>query len=146
MKRSSVALRMMSLIAATAFAGCGGGGSDTSSTAATPTAGAPAPSPSPSPAPSPAPAPAPAAAPAPAPTGVALRGKSLWTDLPNTDLSCDGCHGPAPLSTTAQRAAAGWEVIASAIQNNRGGMGALTGKLTGQDMRDLSAYLATPNI
>jgi len=44
------------------------------------------------------------------------------------------------------RGAAGWQVIASAIQNNRGGMGALAGRINAFDRQDLSAELANPEI
>jgi hypothetical protein len=141
MKRTPISIRIASTLAAAALAACGGGGgTDASST--------PAPSPTAS---SPAPAATPAAAPAPAPAptaGVAARGKTLYFDLPNTALSCEGCHGlPVNNQNNILRAAGNWQVIASAIQQNKGGMGALSAAgLSGFDMQDIAAYLATPGL
>lgn len=62
--------------------------------------------------------------------------------------SCVGCHGlpgsqPASLILSAANADV---VLASAIQNNVGGMGALQGRYTPQQILDITAYLATPGI
>ena len=135
---------MVSVLTASALAACGGGGGDpapstastTGTTAATPAA-------------APAPAPAPAPASSGYPTGNAIRGKALWTDLPNTTLSCDGCHGPAVAAGPAQLAAANNpELIARAISNNAGGVMRVLAfpVLNGQDLADIAAYLVTPGI
>jgi mono/diheme cytochrome c family protein len=62
--------------------------------------------------------------------------------------SCAGCHGlpgsqPASLILSAANADV---VLTSAIQNNVGGMGALQGRYTQQQILDITAYLATPGI
>lgn len=144
-QRHPVSITLAAALLGAALAGCGGGGSE-SATPTSPAAAAPAPAaPASSPAASPAPAPAPAAAPAPA--GNAARGKALWADLPNTTLACSDCHGDPRMNVNnVLRGAAGWEVIASAIQQNKGGMGALAGTINGFDMQDISAYLANPGI
>jgi hypothetical protein len=144
MKRTPTTLRIASALTLAALAACGGGGSDSpTSTTTTGTTTAP---------PAAAPAPAPAAAPAPAssgyPAGNAVRGKAIYSDLPNTMLSCEGCHGPAQFSPTALRAANNPELIARAISNNAGGaMRQLAFPvLNGQDLADIAAFLVTPGI
>ncbi len=163
MKQSiSISIRLAAAMTAGALAACGGGGDPATGTP-TPIAGAPAPaaapaaSPAPAPAPaaSAAPAPAPASAPSPAPApapaavpGDAVRGKQIYSDLPNTALACVQCHG-APSSNISNilSAAGDWQVISRAITANKGGMGALAFPvLTGYDMQDIAAYLAQPNL
>lgn len=142
-RRHPISITIAAALVGAALAGCGGG-SDPSPTA-TPT-GTPAAS-TPAPAPAAPAAASPPSAPAPAPTGNASRGKSLWNDLPNTTLACNDCHGDPRMNVNnVLRGAVGWEVIASAIQQNKGGMGALAGTINGFDMQDISAYLANPGI
>lgn len=50
------------------------------------------------------------------------------------------------IATSTQAAANADVVLASAIQNNVGGMGALQGRYTQQQILDITAYLATPGI
>jgi hypothetical protein len=167
MKRVPFPTRLAATLTLAALAACGGAGDDTGSrSGATPTTTAPAASaPSPAadvapapagggstPAPGPAPAPAPGApvAPAPAPPvaipGDPVRGKQLYSDLPNTVLSCEGCHTAAVNNIGGILAAAGdWRVIARAIADGKGGMNALAFPvLTGYDLQDIAAYLANP--
>ncbi len=173
MKRIPISVRLAATLAAAVFAGCGSGGDAgttpaASSAPASPTANAAAPSTAPvttpaaptTPAPAaqdPTPAtdplaapPPPAAAPAPPPAiaGNAARGKQLFADLPNTTLSCEGCHGPAIDNVSNILSAAGdWTVISRAIASGRGGMDALAFPvLTGYDLQDIAAYLAQPTL
>jgi hypothetical protein len=149
MIRNPIAVRLAAAAMFAALAGCGGAGSDTPAggptTVAAPSS-VPVATPAAAPAAAPSPTPAPVAA-SPVPTGDPVRGKALWSDLPNTTLACMDCHGEPDLNVNnVLRGAAGWQVIASAIQNDRGGMGALAGRINGFDMQDLSAYLANPGI
>jgi hypothetical protein len=145
MKRTSTSLRIASVLTLAALAACGGGGGDAPAGTTTPTGTTSA-------APAAAPAPAPAAAPAPAssgyPVGNAARGKAIYSDLPNTALSCEGCHGPAQFSSVPLRAANNPELLARAISNNAGGtMRQLAFPvLNGQDLADIAAFLVTPGI
>jgi mono/diheme cytochrome c family protein len=162
MKQSiSISIRLAVAVTAAALAACGGGGESTSSPAATsatpPVTDAPTPAadtaalPAPAPAPALSGAPAPAPAPVPAPAagaGDAVRGKQIYSDLPNTALACVQCHGAPNLDINKILTAAGdWTVISRAITANKGGMGALAFPvLTGYDMQDIAAYLAQPNL
>ncbi|MFN7645134.1 MAG: c-type cytochrome [Burkholderiales bacterium] len=144
----SISIRLAAAMTAGALAACGGGG-EPATGAPTSIAGAPAPAAAP--AASPAPAPTPSAAPAPAPAAVegdAVRGKQIYSDLPNTVLACSQCHGAPNLNISNILSAAGdWQVISRAITANKGGMGALAFPvLTGYDMQDIAAYLAQPNL
>jgi hypothetical protein len=143
MKRIPTSLRIASVLTMAALAACGGGGGDDAPAATTTTAATTA-----APAAAPAPAPAPAPASSGYPTGNAVRGKQIYADLPNTTLSCEGCHGPAQFATSPLRAANNPELIARAISNNAGGaMGALKFPvLNGQDLADIAAFLVTPGI
>jgi mono/diheme cytochrome c family protein len=77
-----------------------------------------------------------------------VRGKQIYSDLPNTALACVQCHGAPTANISNVLSAAGdWEVISRAITANKGGMGALAFPvLTGYDMQDIAAYLAQPNL
>jgi len=77
-----------------------------------------------------------------------VRGKQIYSDLPNTALACSQCHGAPNLNISNILSAAGdWQVISRAITANKGGMGALAFPvLTGYDMQDIAAYLAQPNL
>jgi cytochrome c5 len=160
-KTTPISIRLAAALAVGALAACGGGG-ETASAPAPATTGAAAPAATPAPAPAPAAAPAPSAAPAPAPApgaspapapapavaGDAVRGKQIYSDLPNTVLACSQCHG-APINNISNilSAAGDWTVISRAITANKGGMGALAFPvLTGFDMQDIAAYLAQPNL
>jgi mono/diheme cytochrome c family protein len=130
MKRTPLTIRLATTLTVAALAACGGGGGET--TTAAPSA-----------------SPAPAATPAPTTVaGNAVRGKQIYNDLPNTMLACVDCHG-APINNVSGilKAAGNWQVIALAIQTNKGGMGALASPvLNGFDMQDIAAYLAQPNL
>jgi len=162
MKRIAIPMRLAAAFTAAALAGCGSGGDadrtpETSPASAVVAGTEPVPAPSAAPTPaapqagvSPDPDPASSAAPTPAPPtvieGDAVRGKQLYADLPNTTLSCEGCHGAAIDNVSNILSAAGdWKVIARAIAAGRGGMDALAFPvLTGFDMQDIAAYLAQP--
>jgi mono/diheme cytochrome c family protein len=71
---------------------------------------------------------------------VASNGKVLYTSR------CSGCHGPAAAGGSKVLNGANSAVtILSAINNNRGGMGSLS-ILTQQNLADIAAFLATPNM
>jgi hypothetical protein len=146
MKRIPTSLRIASVLTLAALAACGGGGGDDAPAGTTTTAATTATTAAPAAAPAPAPAPAPASSGYPA--GNAVRGKQIYSDLPNTTLSCEGCHGPAQFATSPLRAANNPELIARAISNNAGGqMGVLKFPvLNGQDLADIAAFLVTPGI
>jgi len=158
MKRIAIPMRLAAAFTAAALAGCGSGGDadrtpETSPASAVVAGTEPVPAPSaaaPQADVSPDPDPASSAAPTPAPPtvieGNAVRGKQLYADLPNTTLSCEGCHGAAIDNVSNILSAAGdWKVIARAIAAGRGGMDALAFPvLTGFDMQDIAAYLAQP--
>ncbi|MEI7536061.1 MAG: c-type cytochrome [Comamonadaceae bacterium] len=82
-------------------------------------------------------------APVVTPTGVipvASNGKTLYASR------CSGCHGPAAAGGSKVLNGANSPLtIQAAINSNRGGMGSLSG-LTTQNLADIAAYLATPNI
>jgi len=70
---------------------------------------------------------------------VAATGKTLYA-------SCAGCHGPAAAGgLKVLNGANNALIILSAIAGNLGGMGSLS-NLTNQNLADIAAYLATPNI
>jgi hypothetical protein len=144
MKRIPTSLRIASVLTLAALAACGGGGGDDAPTPTPSATGASAAAPAAAPAPAPAPAPASSGYPA----GNAVRGKQIYSDLPNTTLSCEGCHGPAQFATSPLRAANNPELIARAISNNAGGtMRQLAFPvLNGQDLADIAAFLVTPGI
>ncbi len=73
-----------------------------------------------------------------------VRGKLLYS-APRP-LACDtpgACHGVSPVSNVffIQRAANNWTVIQAAIAANRGGMGALAGRFTEAELRDIAAFI-----
>ena len=71
---------------------------------------------------------------------VASTGKVLYASR------CSGCHGPAAAGgSKVLRGANSAITILSAINNNRGGMGSLS-ILTQQNLADIAAFLATPNM
>jgi mono/diheme cytochrome c family protein len=71
---------------------------------------------------------------------VASNGKVLYAS------QCNGCHGPAAAGgSKVLNGANSAMTILWAINNNRGGMGSLT-SLTQQNMADIAAFLATPNM
>jgi len=70
---------------------------------------------------------------------VAATGKTLYA-------RCAGCHGPAAAGgLNVLNGANDALIILSAISGNVGGMGSLS-NLTNQNLADIAAYLATPNI
>lgn len=77
----------------------------------------------------------------------AAAGKTAYNQIIGGQ-SCAGCHGlPGSQPTSLILSAANADVVlASAIQNNVGGMGALQGRYTQQQIVDIAAYLATPGI
>ena len=71
---------------------------------------------------------------------VAANGKVLYASR------CSGCHGPAAAGgSKVLNGANSALTILSAIKSNLGGMGTL-GALSNQDLADIAAYLATPNM
>lgn len=77
----------------------------------------------------------------------AAAGKTAYNQV-ISGQSCASCHGlPGSQSASLILSAANADVVlASAIQNNVGGMGALQGRYTQQQILDITAYLATPGI
>lgn len=81
-------------------------------------------------------------------TAAAATAGKVAYNLNTGSLSCASCHG-LPGSQTSSRlllAAATPSMIPNAITNNVGGMGSLANKYTTQQLSDMAAYLATPNI
>ena len=71
---------------------------------------------------------------------VASTGKVLYASR------CSGCHGPAAAGGSKVLNGANSAItILSAINSNRGGMGTLS-SLTQQNLADIAAFLATPNM
>jgi len=71
---------------------------------------------------------------------VASTGKVLYASR------CSGCHGPAAAGgSKVLNGANSAMTILSAINSNRGGMGSLS-ILTQQNLADIAAFLATPNM
>ena len=70
----------------------------------------------------------------------ATNGKALYASN-----GCGGCHGAVPAGLNVLAGANSPSVIQSAIGSNFGGMGKYSG-LTSQNLADIAAYLATPNI
>jgi mono/diheme cytochrome c family protein len=136
MTRTRVSIRLASAAMLAALAACGGGGDDTP----TPT-GTPPPTATPTSA-----APPPTAATPTTPVGDAVAGKALWnTKVTGVGLSCADCHGlPTDDVNNVLNGAAGYEVIAGAIQRNGASMTVFQGRLSVQQMQDLSAYLKNP--
>jgi mono/diheme cytochrome c family protein len=129
MTRTRVSIRLASAAMLAALAACGGGGGD--------------------PAPSTTAVATPTATTAPTtPVGDAVAGKALWnTKVTGVGLSCADCHGrPTDNVNNVLTGAAGYEVIAGAIQQSGSSMAVFQGRLSVQQMRDLSAYLKTPTI
>lgn len=76
----------------------------------------------------------------PAATVSAANGKALYASK-----SCGGCHGTPPARANVLAGANNPAVIRSAISGDMGGMGMFS-SMTTQDLADIAAYLATPNI
>jgi mono/diheme cytochrome c family protein len=74
----------------------------------------------------------------------AANGKVLYTS--NSVLSCAGCHGTPPSIQKVLNGANRPTVILDAINQNAGGMGMYAGKFSTQQLNDMAAYLATPNL
>ena len=92
----------------------------------------PTPSPTPNPTPSPPPAtPTPAPAPAPAPSAGSI-GKTLWAN------NCQSCHG----GSTGKGSSASNTL--TAIRNNTGGMGFLSGSIGSTEASQIATYAANP--
>jgi mono/diheme cytochrome c family protein len=77
----------------------------------------------------------------------AAAGKTAY-NLVISGQSCASCHGvPGSQPTSLILSAANADVVLnSAILNNVGGMGVLSGRYTQQQILDITAYLATPGI
>lgn len=75
-------------------------------------------------------------------------GKLAYNLVVTGGQSCASCHGvPGSVATSRILAAANADIVLdSAIINNIGGMGALSGLYTRQQILDISAYLATPGL
>ena len=74
----------------------------------------------------------------------AANGKVLYTN--NGVMSCGGCHGTPPSRLKVLNGANDPNSIANAISSDAGGMGMYAGKFTTQNMNDIAAYLAQPNL
>jgi mono/diheme cytochrome c family protein len=71
---------------------------------------------------------------------VAINGKALYAS------QCSGCHGPAAAGGSKVLKGANSAItIQAAINSNRGGMSSLS-SLTQQNLADIAAFLATPNM
>jgi mono/diheme cytochrome c family protein len=72
----------------------------------------------------------------------------LYNAIPGSALSCATCHtaNPAANVSNVLNGANDPGQISNAIASNRGGMGALSGKLTSAQLADIAAYLANPGI
>lgn len=86
----------------------------------------------------------------PVPTPVvtsAVTGKVLYNTAFNGQ-SCASCHSAMPALNLSKvlKGANSANTIQSAINGNAGGMGVLKGALSTQQLTDIAAYLATPNI
>ena len=73
-------------------------------------------------------------------TASATNGKALYASK-----GCGGCHGTPPANMNVLLGANSPSRIQSAISGNLGGMSQYSG-LTSQNLADIAAYLATPNI
>jgi hypothetical protein len=75
-------------------------------------------------------------------------GKTAYNRVVSNNLSCVACHGiPGSSSSSKILTAANSDlVLSNSIINNIGGMGLLSGLYTPQEIIDIAAYLATPNI
>jgi mono/diheme cytochrome c family protein len=78
----------------------------------------------------------------------AAAGKAAYNLAMTNGQSCASCHGvPGSQPTSLILSAANADVVlGSAILNNVGGMGALNGLYTQQQILDITAYLATPGL
>jgi mono/diheme cytochrome c family protein len=74
----------------------------------------------------------------------AANGKLLYTT--NGVMSCGSCHGTPPSTNKVLNGANNPNKIASAISSGTGGMGMFAGKFTTQNLTDIAAYLAQPNL
>ena len=74
----------------------------------------------------------------------AAAGKIAYTS--NSVMSCAVCHGMPPSTQKVLNGANSASTILKAINSNAGGMGMYSGKLSTQQLSDMAAYLATPNI
>jgi mono/diheme cytochrome c family protein len=74
------------------------------------------------------------------PGASATNGKALYVST-----NCSGCHGMPPTKAKILNGANNPAVISNAITRDRGGMGMYSG-MTSQELADIAAYLATPNI
>jgi mono/diheme cytochrome c family protein len=127
------------------LAACGGGGETAPTAAAAPTAATTTTAGTPSS--STTTTPTPSSTTTTATTGDALAGKALWnTKVTGVGLACVDCHNaPADNVNNVLNGAAGWEVIARTIRDNPS-MQPFSGKLSGAQMVDLSAYLRNPTL
>ncbi|HEX8403192.1 MAG TPA: choice-of-anchor D domain-containing protein [Duganella sp.] len=80
----------------------------------------------------------------------AVNGRSLYLNGPvgGGASSCTVCHGASPANNVSgiQRGANQPSVIASAIANNRGGMGRYANRFSAAELADLAAFIANPNV
>jgi mono/diheme cytochrome c family protein len=74
----------------------------------------------------------------------AANGKLLYAN--NGVMSCGGCHGTPPSLQKVLNGANSPSTIANAINSNKGSMGVYAGKFTAQNLSDIAAYLAQPNL
>ncbi|MDD2923939.1 cytochrome c, partial [Rhodoferax sp.] len=77
----------------------------------------------------------------------ATNGKVLYNTAFNGS-SCASCHSTMPSLNLSKvlKGANSPSTILNAINQNKGGMGVLAGKLTTQNLDDIAAYLAQPTL
>ena len=74
----------------------------------------------------------------------AANGKVAYTS--NSVMNCAVCHGMPPSTQNVLKGANSPNTILKAINSDKGGMGIYSGKLSTQQLSDMAAYLATPNL
>jgi len=77
----------------------------------------------------------------------AANGKVLYNTVVSAPFSCAFCHGSNPAANQSSiLKGTNYLSTQNAITNNKGSMGVLNGHFSTQDLKDIAAYLATPNI
>jgi hypothetical protein len=86
--------------------------------------------------------------PAPAPVVTSAANGKLLYNMAFNGQSCASCHSPVPAYNVSKvlKGANSASAIQSAIDGDKGGMGILKGAINSQQLTDIAAYLATPNI
>jgi mono/diheme cytochrome c family protein len=81
------------------------------------------------------------------PVTSAATGKVLYNTAFNGQ-SCASCHSIMPVLNVSKvlKGANSASTIQNAINGDKGGMGVLRGAISTQQLNDIAAYLATPNL